>query len=251
MATPTTKDQFKEYCLRTLGKPNKYINWYFNIVEKAIVRDWNKKTAPCYVEKHHIVPRSLGGSNIDIVCLTAKEHFICHILLTKFTVGKDKSKMCLALYRLINGNNKNYCNSSVLYEYSKILNSAACSERSKNYWKNFSKEQRSEMRSGEKNSRWGVTISGTETATKIGVANKGKLLGKNHPLYNKKHSQHSIEKMSKNRKGKTLGDKNGMFGKIGKAAGKKWYNDGYNEKYFNPGTEPKNWSTGRLKRNIV
>jgi hypothetical protein len=35
------------------------------------------------------------------------------------------------------------------------------------------------------------------------------------------------------------------------AAGKKWYNDGYNEKYFNPGTEPNNWSTGRLKRNAV
>ena len=38
-----------------------------------------------YVEEHHIIPRSLGGSDdkSNLVKLTAKEHFICHLLLTK------------------------------------------------------------------------------------------------------------------------------------------------------------------------
>lgn len=38
-----------------------------------------------YVEKHHIIPRSLGGSNEkdNLVKLTAREHFICHYLLAK------------------------------------------------------------------------------------------------------------------------------------------------------------------------
>ena len=41
-------------------------------------------------EKHHVIPSSLGGSNrkYNIVTLTPKEHYICHLLLTKI-VKKD------------------------------------------------------------------------------------------------------------------------------------------------------------------
>jgi hypothetical protein len=38
-----------------------------------------------YFEKHHIIPKSLGGSNAknNIVKLTGREHFVAHILLAK------------------------------------------------------------------------------------------------------------------------------------------------------------------------
>ena len=38
-----------------------------------------------YKEKHHVMPRSLGGDNSkqNIVTLTAKEHYVAHLLLTK------------------------------------------------------------------------------------------------------------------------------------------------------------------------
>ena len=38
-----------------------------------------------YYERHHILPKSLGGSNHkdNLVLLTAKEHYICHMLLIK------------------------------------------------------------------------------------------------------------------------------------------------------------------------
>lgn len=38
-----------------------------------------------YKERHHIVPRSLGGTDDtdNLIYLTAKEHFICHYLLSK------------------------------------------------------------------------------------------------------------------------------------------------------------------------
>ena len=41
--------------------------------------------AECYTETHHILPKSMDGSNdVDnLVVLTGKEHFICHYLLTK------------------------------------------------------------------------------------------------------------------------------------------------------------------------
>lgn len=42
-----------------------------------------------YYETHHIIPKSLGGSNDknNLIKLTAKEHFICHLLLAKIYGG--------------------------------------------------------------------------------------------------------------------------------------------------------------------
>lgn len=56
-----------------------------------------------YVEKHHVIPRCLGGSNDqnNLVFLTAKEHYICHRLLTKMTIGKDRHRMVKAHYMML------------------------------------------------------------------------------------------------------------------------------------------------------
>lgn len=70
---------------------NKYSKWYANIIANAVSRDLSD-----YVEKHHIIPKSLGGSNSkeNIASLTAREHFICHWLLTKMVINTDhKYKM--------------------------------------------------------------------------------------------------------------------------------------------------------------
>jgi len=85
---------------------NKYYNWYQVLVEKAKKRNWNKTTAPCYVEIHHIIPKSLGGSNKseNLIALTAKEHYIAHRLLVKFTKGEQKYKMQSALFYMLNVN---------------------------------------------------------------------------------------------------------------------------------------------------
>jgi hypothetical protein len=65
--------------------PNKYTRWYFAIIKNAQVR-----TITGYVEKHHIIPKSLGGDNSleNLVVLTAREHFVCHWLLTKMVENK-------------------------------------------------------------------------------------------------------------------------------------------------------------------
>ena len=59
----------------------KYTNWYFNIVNECKV---NPPKAD-YTERHHIIPQSIGGSDDEsnLVTLTAKQHFICHLLLTR------------------------------------------------------------------------------------------------------------------------------------------------------------------------
>lgn len=76
-----------------------YSKLYYNIVERALSRD-----KPPITEVHHIVPKSLGGSNkkSNLVSLTPKEHFICHLLLSKMYTGKEKQKMVYALWAIMN-----------------------------------------------------------------------------------------------------------------------------------------------------
>jgi len=77
---------------------NKYTKWYYQIIESA-------KQIPYsgYTEKHHIIPKSLGGSNdpTNIVPLSARQHFICHMLLTKMVRTKgEKHKMIRAIWAM-------------------------------------------------------------------------------------------------------------------------------------------------------
>ena len=75
--------------------PNKYTLIYFRLIQAS----QNRVCPLGYTEKHHIIPKSLGGDNSanNIVVLTAREHFIAHKLLTKITDGKNKAKMIYAM----------------------------------------------------------------------------------------------------------------------------------------------------------
>ena len=76
-------------------KQNKYFKWYFSIIEKRKINPYTQG----YCEVHHIIPKSMGGSNkkVNLVYLTAREHFICHMLLFRMTDGRNKVKMSYAL----------------------------------------------------------------------------------------------------------------------------------------------------------
>lgn len=60
------------------AKQMNYQKIYDAIVNSDVVRTG-------YTERHHIVPRCMDGTNdpSNIVTLTAREHFLCHWLLTK------------------------------------------------------------------------------------------------------------------------------------------------------------------------
>jgi hypothetical protein len=100
---------------------NKYTKWYNSIIENS-----NNRTIDGYTEKHHIIPRSLGGNDdsSNLAILTAREHFICHLLLTKMTTGNARYKMCFALHMITNARNigeGRYTPTSRLYEHTKHL----------------------------------------------------------------------------------------------------------------------------------
>lgn len=75
-----------------------------------------------YTERHHIIPRSLGGEDhpVNLVNLTAREHFICHYLLIK--INKDNPvffrKMLKAFNMMqVNSLNQNRYTPSRIYDY--------------------------------------------------------------------------------------------------------------------------------------
>ena len=61
----------------------------YKLIYDAIIKNaksFNRKRSKIfYFENHHIIPTCIGGDDIEPnkVLLTAKEHFICHHLLTK------------------------------------------------------------------------------------------------------------------------------------------------------------------------
>ena len=83
---------------------NKYSSWYYSIIQSAKFRKIEKNL---YFEIHHIIPKSLGGTNLadNLVKLTPKEHYICHRLLTKMTENLDRRKMIYALWCMVNVKN--------------------------------------------------------------------------------------------------------------------------------------------------
>ncbi len=113
---------------------NKYTKWYLSIIEQARKRVFDSTR---YTERHHIIPRSLGGSDRkgNLVRLYAKEHFIVHLLLTKMLDGGEhRNKMIYAFHAMRGGNDKRYktkifnCN---LYESIRTEYSRAKSERTR------------------------------------------------------------------------------------------------------------------------
>ncbi len=57
-----------------------------------------------YTERHHILPRSLGGNDdkSNLVDLSAREHYICHLLLTKiYPKGSQEYYKMIKAYNLM------------------------------------------------------------------------------------------------------------------------------------------------------
>lgn len=81
---------------------NKYTAVYYQIIERAQIRNHIKRRYDGY-QTHHIIPQCFGGSDdpSNLVVLSYKEHRVCHRLLIGMTTGVNKHKMMYA-YKLFN-----------------------------------------------------------------------------------------------------------------------------------------------------
>jgi len=96
---------------------------------------WRQSNLPTgYFEKHHIIPRCLGGSDepSNIVRLTGREHFVAHVLLAKIHGGK----LWVAVLRMKNRNSQDKYINSRLYEKARICWSewSSKNQRGENHW---------------------------------------------------------------------------------------------------------------------
>lgn len=131
----------------------------------------------CYVEKHHIIPKAEGGDDDpqNLVNLTAREHYIAHLLLAK--IYKD-SKMFAAVVFM---RTKSRTNSGRVFKFNSRLYEVAKKE--------FAKHQSKALR-GRKQSE--------EAIRNRSAALKGRISG----MKGKKHSDETRRKMSEVAKGR-------------------------------------------------
>jgi hypothetical protein len=169
---------------------NKYAKSYYFIVNRA-----KNRTLTTYTERHHIVPKSLGGDNSaeNLVKLTPKEHYVCHRLLTKMTEGNDRTKMLCAAMIMMHGIDveRTYRITSTAYSFTKNERAKAMSKLKKGKPGHpRSPETRAKMRAA----KLGKKLS-EETKLKMKVAATGRT-----------HSDATKEKF-KNRVNNRLGTK--------------------------------------------
>lgn len=139
---------------------NKYKRWYDRIIEIA-----KGRIVEGYFERHHIIPKCCGGINDpnNVVCLLPREHYICHVLLTKFYTGSEKHKLLCAVHRIVHNNKLNgqiYHRSSYLYAKLKVernvaLNEMNSGENNPNFGRCYSKEMRRTMHQNRDNTNIG------------------------------------------------------------------------------------------------
>lgn len=112
---------------------NKYYSWYKSLVNKYTLYDSDSN----YTENHHILPKSLGGSNDDqnIIFVPARVHYVLHHILIKFTKSNDKVKMCFALHSFFNLKNRYQKRENIISRLSSSKIYKLCKEELSNYRK--------------------------------------------------------------------------------------------------------------------
>jgi 5-methylcytosine-specific restriction endonuclease McrA len=134
---------------------------------KLLIKKAKNRVLEGYGENHHIIPRCFGGSNDkqNLVKLTAREHFIAHLLLYKMQTSKRKQFQMLTSVIMMSGKDKM---NSTLYEHAR---------------KEFSKRQ-SERMTGELHPMYGTSRTGEE-----------------NPFYGKTHSLETRLRLSELKEG--------------------------------------------------
>lgn len=179
---------------------NKYTRWYYNIITNAQARTL---LSDVYIEKHHIVPKSLGGSNssTNLVSLTAREHFLCHWMLTKMTTGKAKQSMIFALRMLksASSGHQRYHSSITARVYESIKNSHSKYMSDLLKGRIVSEETKQKMSVSAKNRPANPFRGKTHTnKTKLAIGNSNR--GKKRTPAQKEKLSNSLRNMPKSRR---------------------------------------------------
>jgi len=183
-----------------------YERIYTQLINRARTR-----TLLGYKERHHVIPRCIGGSNnaSNLVDLTAREHFIAHKLLCE--IYPNDHKLLYAYWLMANKTQsntqqRNYTVSSREYEHIKLLISDAR--------KSFTHSDETKLKIGQSSKgreAWNKGKQHTnETKKKLSAAwTKDRRLQKSESQMGKPLSNEIKKKLSDAKKG----EKNHNYGK--------------------------------------
>lgn len=161
----------------------KYGDIYQRLIDSAKYRGLDKKSMLGYYEKHHILPKCLGGddSTDNLVLLTGREHFIAHKLLCK--MYPENKSLFFALYQMsIDPTDREYKVTASGYER---LRTKFCLQQTGNSNPAKRPEVRkkmSEARKGRPSSFLGKKFS-EESRKKLSEAHIGMHKGELNPCY--------------------------------------------------------------------
>jgi hypothetical protein len=177
-----------------------YLEHYKKLIESRLKLNRTKKDG-VYYEKHHIVPKSLGGSNSprNLILLTAKEHYIAHLLLH---YARPHSKyLAYGLWCLCTMSNGYKIKSSRLFSYLRenILTTMNPSKHLENRKKSSNRMLLNNPMKGKISPNKGINVSKLY-GDKISKGLKKYFENNPNSFSNKKHSKESIEKIIQNHK---------------------------------------------------
>lgn len=118
----------------------------YHKIYNSLIRTRQMNQPEGYVEKHHIVPRCLGGSDDEsnLVQLTLREHFIAHKLLYK--IHPKNKAICYAYWMMCNrtkAKSSDYAMAKAhMYEIMSEKGKKLVGERNPMYGKSHSKKTR-------------------------------------------------------------------------------------------------------------
>jgi hypothetical protein len=152
-------------------------------IHDAIIDRARNRTLQDYFERHHIIPKCLGGTDNkeNLVDLTAREHFIVHKLLCKIYPNEDKlffAYRMMAVMKNSKDNKREYYISSREFEEIRLLankkigNAARGRKLPPKPQEVIDKVITTRKQNGYRHS--------DETRKKISEKNKGRILSKEH-----------------------------------------------------------------------
>lgn len=182
---------------------SKYSDWYYTLMDMGR-RDNTESSV--YYEKHHVIPRSMGGDNskTNIVALTPRQHYVAHLLLTKMCIDKsDRLSMIRAWWVLKHTRGQRVSNSRLFAtlreEYSKAARAARIGKKHSDETRNKISANHACVK-GANNPNYGK-ITSESTKQKI-RANKRSLSGNENPMYGKTHTDEVKQLLSTHGKAK-------------------------------------------------
>lgn len=223
----------REYIEDIVGVDRSYIDRYLTFIETCTLRVVDTKI---HLDAHHILPRCLFPDFIDkranpwnIIRLTPDEHYIAHYYL--YRLFPEVHKLAYSWWRF---NHKRRVGDTI--DDNILITYASEAAEARNRWLD---SLRGKPLTEEHRRRIGIANKGKKMAPNVGIA-----VGRANHL--RVHSKETRDRLSNSLRGKVRSPESIERYRRSKL-GKRFYNNGTEQRLLNPEDVPEGFVPGRLR----